>query len=237
MMSIIIPALNEEKYLPLLLKSIKKQNFKNYEIILADAGSKDNTKKIAKKYDCKIVKGGIPSKSRNAGAKAAKGEYLFFLDSDIILPLGYLKRALEEFNEKKLGIAVSQVMPLSKRWIDKFLHNFANFFMKRVESIKPHGGGCCGILTRKELHKKVNGFDETRDFDDDTDYIKRVGKISKFRVLRNCVLFVSVRRLNKEGRLRLASKYIKSTIYQFMGKKVTADKINYEFSYDQDKER
>ena len=52
MISIIIPTLNEEKYLPLLLASIKEQSFdaaqdKDYEIIIADAGSKDKTLKIA----------------------------------------------------------------------------------------------------------------------------------------------------------------------------------------------
>ena len=46
MISIVIPTLNEEKYLPKLLVSIKKQHYKDYEIIVADAGSKDNTRKI-----------------------------------------------------------------------------------------------------------------------------------------------------------------------------------------------
>ena len=52
MLSIIIPSLNEEKYLELLLASIKKQNYKDFEIILADAGSNDATIDIAKKYNC-----------------------------------------------------------------------------------------------------------------------------------------------------------------------------------------
>ena len=49
MISIVIPTLNEEKYLSKLLKSIKNQTFKDYEIIVSDNNSKDNTKKIAKK--------------------------------------------------------------------------------------------------------------------------------------------------------------------------------------------
>ena len=48
MISIIVPALNEENYLPRLLDSLEKQNTKDYEIILADAGSKDITIEIAK---------------------------------------------------------------------------------------------------------------------------------------------------------------------------------------------
>ena len=86
MLSIIIPTLNEEKYLPPLLDSIKKQDYKDYEVIVADAGSKDKTVEIAKKYGCKVVKGGLLPAGRNRGAEASKGDLLLFLDSDIILP-------------------------------------------------------------------------------------------------------------------------------------------------------
>ena len=78
MLSIIIPTLNEEKLLSLLLKEIKKQNFLDYEIIVADANSGDKTVEIAKSFGCKIVKGGLPPKGRNEGAKSL-GEMYFYL--------------------------------------------------------------------------------------------------------------------------------------------------------------
>lgn len=93
-MSIIIPTLNEEKFLPRLLDSIKKQDSKDYEIIVADAGSKDATVEIAKKYRCKIVQGGLPAKGRNEGAKIAQGDLLLFLDADVQLPSDFLKNSL-----------------------------------------------------------------------------------------------------------------------------------------------
>ena len=91
MLSIIIPTLNEEKYLPLLLKSIKEQNVKDYEIIISDAQSTDKTLDIAKKNNCKIVLGGLPGKARNEGAKVAKGNLLLFLDADVLLGPNFLK--------------------------------------------------------------------------------------------------------------------------------------------------
>jgi len=100
--SIIIPTLNEEKYLPKLLESIKKQDFKDYEVIVADAGSTDNTKKIAKKFKARVVKGGMPGPGRNRGAEAAKGELLFFFDSDVKLPKGFLKKAHDEMEKRFL---------------------------------------------------------------------------------------------------------------------------------------
>ena len=82
--SIVIPVYNVEKYIGKCLESIKKQTFKDYEIIVVDDGSDDNSMKIVKKYDTKIINSshvGV-SEARNIGAKHAKGEYLIFLDSD-----------------------------------------------------------------------------------------------------------------------------------------------------------
>ena len=86
-LSIIIPTYNEEEYLPVLLDSIKKQNFEDYEVIIADANSTDKTREIASEYGCIITEGGMPAVGRNNGAKIAKGEYLLFLDSDLKLTI------------------------------------------------------------------------------------------------------------------------------------------------------
>ncbi|MTK63301.1 MAG: glycosyltransferase [Methanobacterium sp.] len=233
-LSIIIPTYNEEKYLPKLLYSIKEQDFKDYEIIVADAGSKDATRDIAVSNGCKVISGGLPAMGRNNGADSAEGDYLLFLDSDVVLSSGYLESAIKEFEEKDLGIAITQILPLSDKNVDKALHKFANFFMKRVESIKPHGAGCYGILTTKKLHNEINGFDETLDFGEDSDYIERMGKISTFKVLRNPRLLVSTRRLEEEGIKDLAFKYTKSTIYDFRGKKISADELDYNFGHSND---
>jgi uncharacterized protein (TIGR00661 family) len=236
-LSIIIPTYNEEKYLPKLLKSIKDQDFSNYEIIVADAESKDKTIEMANFYGCKVVEGGSPAVGRNNGVKVAKGEYLLFLDADVVLTEGYLESALNEFIENDLGISITQLIPLSDSKKDKFLHNFANFFMRSVESIKPHGAGCFGILTKKTLHEEVNGFDEAYDFGEDTNYIEKISKISSFKVLREPRLQVSTRRLEKEGIKNLAKIYAKSTLYDFVGKRITAGELNYNFGYSDNKRR
>lgn len=235
--SIIIPTYNEEKYLPKLLESIKKQNYSDYEIIVADAGSKDNTKRIAKKYGCRLVKGGSPSEGRNSGAKYSKGELLLFLDSDVVLFDDYLSKAIFDFEKKKLSIAMTHIVPMSDSEIDKFLYDFANFFMKSVESIKPHGAGCYGVIVKKDLHEKIGGFDELMDFGEDTDYIERASKYGKFKVLSKPKLFMSTRRFDKEGRIKLSLKYTKSTLYQFMGKKISAKELGYDFGYDDSNKR
>jgi uncharacterized protein (TIGR00661 family) len=230
-LSIIIPTFNEENYLPHLLESIKRQNFRDYEVIVADAGSEDSTKVIALEWGCKVVEGGLPAVGRNRGAESAQGEYLLFLDSDVILTRDYLELCLDEFQKRKLGIAITQIAPLSDTFLNKITHDLANFFMKRVENIKPHGAGCYGIITTRKLHYQVEGFDEDLDFGEDTDYIERIGAISQFKVLRNPKLLVSTRRLQEEGMRNVVFKYAKSTFYQFRGKQISAEDLDYTFGH------
>ena len=85
--SIIVPIYNVEKYLDFCLKSIKEQTFKDFEVIMVDDGSTDNSSDIAKKYVNEQFKyynkknGGLSS-ARNYGVQHATGEYILFVDSD-----------------------------------------------------------------------------------------------------------------------------------------------------------
>ncbi|OED29670.1 MJ1255/VC2487 family glycosyltransferase [Methanosphaera sp. WGK6] len=229
--SIIIPTYNEEEFLPNLLKSISRQNFNDLEVIIADAHSTDKTIEIAKSYNCKIVPGGLPGIGRNNGARVAQGELLLFLDADSVLTNNYITSAIEEFELHNLGIAITQIVPLEKGFINQISHEFANYMTKQISYIKPHGAGCYGILTYKSLHEKVNGFDEHLDFGEDTDYIERIGKISRFKVLSNPRLLVSTRRLEEEGLSEITKKYAKSTAKQMMGKTVTLNELDYSFEH------
>ena len=234
-LSIIIPTYNEEEYLPILLDSIKSQSFDDYEIIVADANSTDKTREVAESYGCTVVDGGLPAVGRNNGAKIAKGEYLLFLDSDLELTEDYLRNALYEFRMERLGIAITQMTPMSNKIEDKIFHDFANYFMISVEKIKPHGAGCYGIIARKELHDRCNGFDEDLTFGVDTDYIERLAKIEPFKVLRNAKIGVSTRRLEEEGIETLIKQYGRSTVNDFLGKRTTAEELDYNFNHGHEK--
>ena len=230
-LSIIIPTYNEEEYLPTLLESIKKQNFEDYEIIVADANSVDRTREIAEEYGCIIVDGGLPAVGRNNGAKVANGEYLLFLDSDLKLTDEYLYDMLYEFRMERLGIAITRMTPLSEKTLDKITHELANLFMIGVENIKPHGAGCYGIITKKSLHDECCGFDEDLTFGEDSDYIERLGKKESFKVLRKAKIGVSTRRLEEEGLFTLLKQYGKSTFNDFRGKRTDAETLKYEFGH------
>ena len=227
MISIIIITKNEEKMLPRLLVSIKNQDYKDYEIIVSDAFSTDKTREIAKKFKSKIVDGGLPSAGRNNGAKIASGDVLLFLDADVILPKGFLKKNINEFYRKKLVAATAVYIPISKRFTDKLLHHIFNMFSRTVQYFTPHAAGFC-IFCRKNIFLKVGGFDERIRFAEDHALVSKCKKYGRFRVLKSVPILVDVRRMEKEGRTRTAIKYLIADLHRFTKGEI----YNPPFSYD-----
>jgi len=230
MISIIIPAFNEEGYLPRLLESIKKQAYKNYEIIVADANSKDKTRQIAKRYGCRIVKGGMPAVGRNNAAKAAKGDILLFLDADIQFDKNFLKNTIKEFEERNLNVAGCYIRPLGNNIIDKIFFEIFNLWIFITQFFYPNASGS-GIFCKKWLHKKVQGFDETIKLSEDMDYVKKCSRYGKFRILRTAKSYVSMRRFEKEGRFKVGLKLFLSALYRLFFGEIRSDVFKYNLRY------
>lgn len=230
--SVIIPTYNESRYLPLLLESIHRQTLLPKEVIVADAKSTDNTRGIARKYNCKVITGGKPAQGRNNGAKAATQPLLMFLDADVILPTNFLVDITSIFNKKGLDLASCYFQPISQRPDDIFMHNAINYYYKKIEKIKPHIPGFCTLVTRK-LHHKIGGYDESLFVSEDTDYSLRAAKKGKFEFLSQPQILVSVRRLDKIGRLKLAWQYFKLELHLHLKGPIKTNKFNYKFGgYD-----
>lgn len=209
--SIIIPAKNEQEHLPILLDSIRAQSFKDYEVIVADAGSDDRTREIAVSFGARVTGGvrGNPGLGRNRGAMIARGDILIFFDADVKLPsVGFLEDCWHEMEYKKFDLATCRVIPLSARPIDRALHEAYNAYALAMEKIWPHAPGFC-IFVRRPVHQKINGFDEEVVLAEDHDYVQRAARQGhRFGVLRSHPIAVSVRRLEKDGRLSIALKYL-----------------------------
>lgn len=226
--SIVIPTFNEEKYLPKLLRSIKRQSMQPKQIIVADAFSYDQTRKIAKEFGCKVVDGGLPSKARNNGAKASTEDILLFLDADVVLPPKFLEKTVHEMELRGLDITSCFIRPLSKSTIDEVLHEAVNYYFKVTKSFYPHIPGFC-IFVRKSTHEQIKGFDESVVLCEDHDYVRRAKKVGRFGYLRSYKIPVSVRRLTEEGRLKLAAKYVAMELHLIFLGEIRKNIINYEF--------
>lgn len=239
MLSIIIPTLNEGAYLPLLLDSIKKQSFKDFEIVVSDASSKDKTREIAWKYGCKIVDGGLLAKGRNQGAAAAQGDLFLFLDAETLLSDNFLKKVLQEFNDRNLDVAGCGQTPIGTEWFPKalppqFLFNLLyNWPIRLLQGVFPYAASL--ILVKKEIFQKVGGFDENIKIAEDHDFVRQAAKVGKFGFLKSVKLPLFLRRFEKEGLWRTNFKYFFCNIFNVFFGNVRINIFRYSYGQYQKK--
>ncbi len=231
MLSIIIPTWNEEKYLPKLLECIKKQTYKDYEIIVADGGSEDRTRHIAERYGCRIVTGGVPAVGRNNGAKAAKGEIFVFFDADVLFGPNFLKNVLNEFKERNLDVAGCLINPITNIPVDRFFFKIYNILIFSIQLFYPNAAGC-SIFCKRPLYKKMKGFDETIKLGEDLDYVNRCAKHGKFRIIKSEKVRLSMRRFDNEGRLKVAFRHLLSALYRIVFGQIREDIFKYNLKYE-----
>lgn len=119
--SIIIPVYNVEKYIKKCLDSVFSQTYKDYEVIVVNDGTKDNSMNIVKEYDVKIInqKNQGLSEARNVGLKNAKGEYILFLDSDDYIEKDLLKE-LDKSISNKPDVVRFQIQEVYEDKVNKF---------------------------------------------------------------------------------------------------------------------
>ena len=234
MLSIIIPTLNDEEYLPLLLETIERQGLNGKcEIVITDSGSRDKTTQIARDYGCRVVSGGLPAKGRNQGAKAATGDLLLFLDAEALLPENFLAKLLVEFEERSLDIASCWLEPIEEKWMPgfiypRFFYNLLyNWPVQLLEHAFPYASSL--ILVKKEIHAKLKGFDEKIKIAEDHDYARRAARVGRFGFLRFSRLPLFMRRCRNEGIINTNLKYLVCNLFNVSLGEVKSDIFRYDF--------
>lgn len=223
--SIVIPTLNEEKYLPLLLGDLVDQTFKDFEVIHVDGHSEDQTLRQAKHFNRKLklktkaVKVRNVSFQRNEGAKTAKGTWIIFMDADNRLPTYFLqgvKYQLEKMPDTDVFTTWIEVEK-NKPWratIQKTLNYSLELFyvMGKASAF----GSMIGV--RAELLKKYH-FDQRQKVIEDSMFVQELmDEGYNFRLFKEPCYNWSLRRIEKEGMLKITLIAARMNLRYIQGK-------------------
>jgi len=218
--SFVIPTYNEGRYLEDCLRSIRNQTRGDYEIIVADSRSGDNTRKIAKKYGAKIVlderRG--PGSARNKGAKAAKGGLLIFTDADVRFEKDFLEKIDSRF-EKGVGGCIFFLMPYDAPSASlKFSYTMTNYIAMLLTSLgSVMTAGSC-FAYRKDVFTRAGGFNPEFLTNEDHDLAKRSARIMPFRFFKDITVYTSCRRVVNKGFIKMTWTYTKSSMVFFLNR-------------------
>lgn len=204
LVSVVITTKNEEKNIENCLKSILEQSYKNIEVIVVDNNSSDKTKEIALRYTNKVYdKGPERSAQRNYGMiDKSNGEYVMFVDADMILSSGLIKSCIEFIDEQKcLALHISEIVMGKSFWSK----------VRRFERSFYDGTVIDGArFFRKDIFVKVGGFDETMSGPEDWDIDKKIKAIGKIGLVAKNKEEVVIHHNESEFNL---SKYLKKKGY------------------------
>ncbi len=216
--SIIVPTLNEEALIEKVLVHARQTAPKS-ELIVVDGGSEDKTVRIARKYAKVLSSKGRVGRARNAGAKAAAGKYLLFLDADTYLNAHFFNAALSEFSDPKVVGVGGKIMPEHLNPAERVMFEAFNAMIAASFAAgKPVLAGTC-VMYRKNAFRKSGGFDEGRAASEDFDLCERMAKIGKVVFLGNVITRTSKRRLSQMGILGLVNDWGRTTWKYYSGVK------------------
>ncbi len=199
MISIIIPAYNEENYLEKTLQSIEDQHFMDYEIIVVANGCTDSTIQIAKKHADRIFSINVPNTSlaRNIGAQHAKGDILIFLDADTRLASNALEQIQSQFSQHDAA-ATLHGHPNTPKLRYKLLLELKNL----LNATKLHTGSSGVIITHKHIFSKINGFNQSLKIKENSNFIHKAKQLGNYKIIKNTQAITSTRRYERWGLLR-----------------------------------
>jgi glycosyltransferase involved in cell wall biosynthesis len=238
--SVIIPTKNRADYLSSAIQSVLDQTFGDFEIIVVDGASTDNTREVIDKFDDQRIryirekKDKGASASRNIGIKHSRGRFIAFLDDDDRWMPSKLEKQLDLFNKNPdVGLVYTGLWRFNDS--GKTMGRARNLPSVRGNIYRKlfranYVGGCSTVLVRRECLEKVGLFDENLPAAEDIDLWIRLAKHYKFDYLKEALVLYRVhsksitlnhRRAARAGTL-LYKKYSKELTTSFVDRKTLA---------------
>lgn len=197
MISVIIPAHNEEDYIGLTLDALRRQNYPHFEVIVVANGCSDRTAAIAMKACDRLVV--LSDKNlgvaRNLGAKLARGNLLMFLDADTVLEPGALEIVAHKFTHEYATGTFKGQPDDTERWSFRAIYAVKNF----IHRWSLHQGSSGVILCWRRNFLEAHGFDEAMQVRENSELIRRLGHFGKYRYIGETAATTSMRRYQTAG--------------------------------------
>jgi len=190
MISIVIPAYNESDNIQTCIDSLKTQSLpqKNYEIIVVDNNSTDNTLELIKKLGviCTVEYRKGPAPAKNAGISLAKGNIIAFIDGDCIAAKDWLKNIVSGFENSNVGCVAGSISAME----DDGLSPLEKFLIKKghlsqaqhIENSFLPFAATANAAYRKEVFDKIGLFDENLPIGEDADLSWRMQLFTNYKV-------------------------------------------------------
>jgi glycosyltransferase involved in cell wall biosynthesis len=217
-LTVVIPAKNEEKLLPRLLRSLLKQDYplmRDTRVFVADAGSTDRTVQVANEFSrdlqISVIQGGLPAVGRNNGARCASSQYLLFIDADMeVADRTLLRRAIHLIKTRSLHCVTTDIWCRDGGWLDSLLYCGNNIVQRISRFHRPFATGMFMLVDRSAF-VALGGFDEQALYAEDYQLTQRIDR-SRFRVIRGGI-YSTNRRFRKMGHATIVRYFLKTAIH------------------------
>lgn len=221
-LSVIIPCLNEEHFLPFLLKNLNSQTYTDFEVIIVDGSSEDKTQKIIKKFKAKYplhlytTTTRNVSFQRNLGTKKSKGDIFIFFDADTQIPKNYLKEIAKAFETKHPHFLSTYIKVDSTNPREKTFASLSNLAFEASKAINmPMVYGSMQAVKRGAFFD-VDGYDPKTGFGEDGQLFVKLFQFNyKYLLLKNPRYIFSMRRFRSTGALKTIIKQLRINLNIF----------------------
>lgn len=240
--SVAIPVLNEERYLPALLRSLCAQRDVALDVVIAEGRSDDRTVEATRAIIAANTNPNVEirlftvdrrnvSYQRNYAVARTKFDLLFFFDADVRLPdRHWARNVIRKHLHRRAAVSSCRFTPIERPLAGHLYYGGLFVFHQIMRWITPYAIGAM-LLTDREMFHRVGGFETGIVVNEDANFVKRVSRFGRFEVLPDACL-ISTRRFLRDGFLKAGVMYLKIFWHRTLHGEIEGDLGYWDQGYD-----
>jgi len=225
MISFVVPTLNEEQTVAKTLECLASYSG-DHEIIVSDDNSTDGTVEVCRRYAHTVVRYDEPEKRtiaqvRNQGAAAARGDFLVFVDADVLIPDidEFFRNSYARFRSDSRLVALtgeSRVVPESATAADRFVFTMLGLqFLLQNNILRVGAASGKFQMVAADAFETVGGFNEELVASEDMDLFRRLSRVGRTYFARDLTVYHSGRRAKAIGWRKLLWQWFTNSVSVF----------------------